>query len=118
VAENTWLKPVVDRLNHLLLLQNGWDGPESSAISGSIAIKAYNTLAQVALTKTRPPSISPGRDGSLQIAWYARDLELEIDIPRAGSPTISLYDRNAETEIELTLTSPQLGTAIKQLSPG
>jgi hypothetical protein len=118
VVENVWDKPVVDRLNHLLLLQNGWDGPGSLAISGDIALKAFNTLAQIALAKTRAPSISPGRDGSLQFAWYARDLELEIEVLRAGSPTISLYDRNAETEIELTLTSPELAAAIRQLSAG
>lgn len=118
VVENEWVKPVVDRLNHLLLLQDGWDGPGSSGVSGDMAIKAYNILAQIALAKTRSPSISPGRDGSLQFAWYARDLELEIDVPHAGSPTISLYDRNAETEAELTLASPQLAAAIRKLSSG
>jgi hypothetical protein len=115
-ATTTWLRPVVKRLNHLLQLQNGWDGPESLGIDVAVAVKALEFLARIAAQKPRPPSVAPGQDGSLQLAWYTREFELEIDIPRSGDPTASLYEHDSERESELTLASPQLYDAIGRLA--
>ena len=117
-VEVIWMKPTVDRLNHLLLLQDGWDGPGAKAVPPIVAMKALDTLSQIAVPDTRPPSISPGRDGTLQLAWYARDFELEIDIPHTGNPAVSLYNRNTDAELDLTLRSPELVAALKRLAAG
>jgi hypothetical protein len=111
-----WLEPVVERLIHLLQLQDGWNGPGSLSVDRGVAIKTVEVLGQIATGSTRPPSISPGADGSLQLAWYAREFELEIDVPRAGDPTASLYEHNSGQELELTLTSPELNAAIERLA--
>jgi hypothetical protein len=112
----TWLQPVMDRLNHLAQLQDGWGGPGTRSIDEGVIWRALETLALIATEKTRSPSISPGQDGSLQLAWYAREFELEIDIPRSGNPTASLYEHESGEESELSLTSPQLYAAIGRLT--
>jgi hypothetical protein len=116
IVATTWLRPVVDRLNHLLELQDGWDGPETVGIDIEVAQKTIEILGLIATEKTRPPSISPGQDGSLQLAWYAREFELEIDVQRSGNVTVSLCEHASDQELELTLTSPQLSTVIKRLA--
>jgi hypothetical protein len=117
-VKTTWLGPVVDRLNHLLQLQDGWDGSGTLGIDIEVAQKTIETLGLIAAEKTRPPSISPGQDGSLQLAWYAREFELEIDVPRSGNVTLSFYEHGSDQDLELTLTSPQLSAAINRLTAG
>jgi hypothetical protein len=112
----TWLQPVVDRLNHLLQLQDGWDGQGTLGITLEVADKTLETLVLIATENTRPPSISPSQDGSLQLAWYAREFELEIEVPRSGNVTASLYRRAVDQDFELPLTSPQLSEVIMQLT--
>jgi hypothetical protein len=112
----TWIKPVLSRLNHLLQLQDGWGGPGSLRVDFDVILKTIEILTRIATEKTRPPSISPGQDGSLQLAWYAHEFELEIDIPRSEDLTASLYERDSGQESELEVTSPQLYAAIERLS--
>lgn len=107
---------MVSRLNYLLQLQNGWGGPGTLGVEIEVVRKTLETLFRIATEKTRPPSISPGQDGSLQLAWYAREFELEIDIPRSGDLTASLYKHDSGQESELALTSPQLYAAIERLA--
>lgn len=109
-----WLG-VVQRLNHLLQLQDGWDGPGTLRIDRDAVRKTLEFLIRIASERTRPPSVSPGHDGSLQLAWYGRELELEVDIPRSGDPTASLYEHDTGRELELALTSPELDAAIQRL---
>jgi hypothetical protein len=115
-VKTRWLGPVVDRLNHLLQLQDGWDGPGTLGFDIEVAQKTIEILGLIAAEETRPPSISPGQDGSLQLAWYAREFELEIDVPRSGNVTVSFYEHGSDQDLELTLTSPQLSAAINRLT--
>lgn len=112
-----WLG-VVNRLNQLLQLQDGWGGPGTLRLDRDVVRKTIEILVRVADTKTRPPSLSPGHDGSLQLAWYGRDVELEIDIPHSGDATASLYERDTGRELELALTSPELDAAIGRVAAG
>jgi hypothetical protein len=119
VIQKSWLQPVMNRLVHLAQLEDGWGGPGTLRIDEGVLRKAYEALARIALIateKTRPPSISPGQDGSLQLAWYIREFELEIDIPRSGDPTASLYEHESGEETELLLTSPRLYAVIGRLA--
>jgi hypothetical protein len=111
-----WLQPVVDRLGHLSRLQPGWGGPNTLAVDASVVVRTLEALVSIAGEKTRPPSISPGPDGSLQLAWYVREFDLEIDIPRSGNPIAALYEHGSGKETELPLTSPKLHAAIEQLA--
>jgi hypothetical protein len=110
------LAPVVDRLNHLLQLQEGWDGAGTLGIRIEVALKALETLQLIATEKTRSPSISPGQDGSLQLAWYAKEFELELEVSPSQDVTVSLYERASGQESELTLSSSELSAAIGQLT--
>jgi hypothetical protein len=111
-----WLLPVVDRLNHLFQLRDGWDGPGTFGTDRRVLIRALEALSRIASPRTRPPSISPGSDGSLQLAWYTRDFELEIDVPLSGEITASLYEHSNGDEAELTLISPRLRDVIERLA--
>lgn len=115
VGVRSWVQPVVDRLNHLLQLEAGWGGPGTLRIERRVVERTLEALALIAAPEIQPPSISPGPDGSLQLAWYTRDFELEIDVPLSGDITASLYEHNSGEESDLTLISPQLLAAIKRL---
>jgi hypothetical protein len=99
----------------LLQLQDGWDGPETLGINIEVAMRVLEILEIIATDKTRAPSISPGHDGSLQLAWYDRELDLEIEVVRSGNLAISLYNYASDQDSELTLTSPELSATIKRL---
>ena len=116
LGAKSWVQPVVDRLNHLLRLEAGWGGPGTLRVDQGAVEGALQALALIAPPKTRRPSISPGSDGSLQLAWYTRDLELEIDVPLSGEITLSLYEHDSGEELELALTSPLLLVAIRRLA--
>jgi hypothetical protein len=112
----TWIRPVVERLTYLSNLQRGWGGPETFAVDRGVILRTLETLVSIAGEKMRPPSISPGPDGSLQLAWYVREFDLEIDVPLSGDPTAALYEHASGEETELPLTSPKLRTAIGRLT--
>jgi hypothetical protein len=111
-----WLYPVAHRLHHLLQLQDGWDGPGTRGVNADVVVRTIRALVTIASAKTRPPSISPGRDGSVQLAWYTGDLDLEIDIPRSGPVMASLYVHASGRETELALTSLKLHAAMERLA--
>jgi hypothetical protein len=111
-----WFQPVVDRLLHLLALPDGWDGPGTLRVDPQVVERTFGALFAVTAENTRPPSIAPGPDGSLQLAWYVPEFDLEIDIPRSGNPSAWLHEHSSGEESELSLTSPQLQTAIARLA--
>jgi hypothetical protein len=111
-----WFQPVADRLGHLLGLPDGWDGPGTFRVGVPVVERTFGALFAVAAQNTRPPSIAPGHDGSLQLAWYVPEFDLEIDIPRSGHPSAWLYEHNSGAELELSLPSPELETAIARLA--
>lgn len=111
-----WFQPVADRLLHLLTLPRGWDGPETLGVDAAVVERTLRALFAIMDQNTRPPSIAPGHDGSLQLAWYVAEFDLEIDIPRSGNPSAWLYENNSGEESELSLNSSQLRTAIARLA--
>jgi hypothetical protein len=111
-----WFKPVVDRLRHLSGLSDGWDGPGTLRVEEAVVTRTLLVLFNVTTQNTRAPSIAPGHDGSLQLAWYVPEFDLEIDIPRSGKPSAWLYERSSGDELELPLTSAKLQTAIARLA--
>ena len=102
-----WFQPVADRLGHLLGLPDGWDGPGTLSVEVAVVERTFGALFAVTAQNTRPPSIAPGHDGSLQLAWYVPEFDLEIDIPRSGNPSAWLYEHSSGEELELSLTSPR-----------
>ena len=111
-----WFQPVADRLGYLLGLPDGWDGPGTRRVEVAVVQRTFGALFAVAAQNTRPPSIAPGHDGSLQLAWYIPEFDLEIDMPRSGNPSAWLYKHSSGEELELSLTSPELQTAIARLA--
>jgi len=111
----SWVQPVVDRLNNLLRLEAGWGGTGTLRVDQGAVERALRALALIAPPETRPPSISPGPDGSLQLAWYTHDFELEIDVPLSGDITASFFEHASGEEAELALTSPRLPQVIARL---
>lgn len=116
VRKPDWFQSVADRLRHLLRLQDGWDGPGTLGIEAAVVERTFRALFSVTAQNTRPPSIAPGQDGSLQLAWYVSEFDLEIDIPRSGNLSAWLYENSSGEASELPLNSPQLRTAIARLA--
>jgi hypothetical protein len=83
-----------------------------------VIVRTLQTLVDIAGQTTQAPSISPGPDGSLQLAWYVREFDLEIDIPVSGDPTGAFYEHASGKEVDLAIPSSKLREVIEQLASG
>lgn len=114
-----WLAPTVDRLEHLLQLQNDWDSYGSVQILFENAEYAVRLLDFV-MTPTAPaPFIAPTSGGSLQLEWHRRDLDLEIEILSPYNVFVSYEDLTGTTtswEAQITVDLTKVREAIHELS--
>src|SRR5271166_4646468 len=62
-----WFQPVADRLLHLLALPPDWDGPGTLGVDRAAVEGTLWALFAITDQNTRPPSIAPGHDGSLNL---------------------------------------------------
>ena len=68
------------RLNELMSLENGWDGPGSVPVSKGNADFALSVTRELFRGKVPAPSIFPIGDGTLQIEWHCNGYEVELDV--------------------------------------
>jgi len=74
-------------LDRIAKLEDGWDSYDARKISN----KAINT-AHSFLRNQRycPTHVAPQSDGGLQIEWYTKSLEVEIEIDNEGNMDVIL----------------------------
>ena len=84
-SAHPWRATVVQRLEELVRLEQGWDGYEGDPVSLDNAVFALRLLEATCSADTPAPSIVQGSGGDLQIEWHLRkgDLELYICEPYA-----------------------------------
>ena len=81
----TWLDPVIKRLNELVGLRLGWDGYKAIPVTFENAFFAIEVLKVCCGVNAPTPQIVPGVSGDLQIEWHLEngDIELHILAPNA-----------------------------------
>jgi hypothetical protein len=74
----SWLDQVVERINAVALLEEGWDGEEARPLARGAALAALNALVEVMWPDSPAPSVVPMYDGGLQLEWHAPELDIEL----------------------------------------
>lgn len=86
--EPEWLLQIVDRLETLIELKTGWNGHGSQRVQAKPVMQALQLLLQVMRPTTVTPVLSPKPSGGLLVEWHDRGLDLEVDIPVDGEPSV------------------------------
>lgn len=115
-----WWDQIKARLNHLGQLRPGWDSYKAQAISHSARAATLQLLQEIAGRNTPQPILVPTPDGSIQIEWHTRGLDLEVRVLSPSRMSVSIWDaRNVvdtleDEELQYDLTA--LIGAIEELS--
>ncbi|MEX2151716.1 MAG: hypothetical protein WD825_00150 [Gemmatimonadaceae bacterium] len=93
--EPAWLYPVLDRLQHLSKLVEGWDSyggqpPTDKSIFGALAV-----ISQVLKYESAAPPIVPLSEGGVQVEWHGGGEELEIRVGPNGEISAFRFDERA-----------------------
>ncbi len=100
----SWRQIATSRLAALSVLQNGWDGSGSVAISRE-AVALADRLLEVAFNDVRfaaPPNAVPCSDGAVQLEWWLTDVRLEVVVEASGVSEVWGLMRDTGLEFEAT----------------
>ncbi len=94
----TWFPRLVDQLNDVLSLDDGWAGPGSLAPNEHSALSALRSLRGLADPYLRPPQLVPTVDGGVQIEWHTNGVDLELCFGSAGEVDVYIADEARHLE--------------------
>ena len=86
------VREVVGDLNEKLALAPNWDTYGGRAVSINAARAAVSWFLDVFQEDLPAPSIVPGSDGSIQLEWHARGIDLEVCFESSGVAEFSFED--------------------------
>jgi hypothetical protein len=79
-----WLNKVLREIDSLRYLERNWDSYGAPRVNRQSLTEAANILQQLATPGMPAPSVVPTSDGSIQLEWHTRGIDLEV---RWVSPT-------------------------------
>lgn len=79
-GRESWVQPVLDAMNELLSLPQGWDSYRARPVTVAVAETAFELLQDIMRPSTPVPSVVPTRGGGLQLEWHSKGIDLEISI--------------------------------------
>ncbi len=86
-----WLAGAAEQLVGLLSLRPGWTRGGREIAEGT-ARKAMQILFELMPFATHPPEWSPLPDGGIQLEWYGREVEIDLEMSAAGEATFYSED--------------------------
>ncbi len=94
------IREVVSELNRALALPRNWDSYRGRCASPTAAKAALSWLIDVLQPALPCPSVVPGSDGSVQLEWHLRGIDLEILFHPSGIGEFIFEDRESVREEE------------------
>jgi hypothetical protein len=88
----SWLPSVRVALEELRDLRKNWDSYGAEPVSPAMIGAAYELLQQIAPAKVPMPSIVPTSNGSVQIEWHTRGIDLEVRLLSAARISVAFED--------------------------
>lgn len=76
--------PVLDKLEELMQLKQGWDSYDGKPMPFAVAAFVYFLWETLRTPETPIPSVVPGGDGTIQLEWHTHelgDVELTVTAP-------------------------------------
>lgn len=114
-----WLEKAKAQVEDLGKLQTGWDSYNAKPISAIARTAAYGLLRQLSSPQTPQPTLVPTSDGSVQIEWHTRGIDLEIRVLSSTRISVCFEDAHGDVapmEDELQYDLTVLGGALRVLS--
>jgi hypothetical protein len=114
-----WLNKVLKEVDALRYLERNWDSYGAPRVNRPSLVEAAGLLRELARPRTPAPSVVPTSDGSVQLEWHTRGIDLEV---RWISPTtvhVCLEDLRgvlAPIDDDLRYDFLPLRAAIRELS--
>jgi hypothetical protein len=75
-----WQPVVLDRIERLLKLRQGWDSYAAVPIAHDAGMFALVVLNNVMGPRTPTPTIVPTSTGGLQLEWHEKGIDLEVRV--------------------------------------
>lgn len=90
------------RLSSVISLNDGWDGAASLKVNERAILSARHLLklAFAGVSHPAPPTVMPGADGGLELAWYLNDVRFQFEIEPDGTENAWVQDRRSGREDE------------------
>lgn len=95
-----WRDKVIERLEELIRLENGWDGYQGLPVSFENAAFALRMVETISNWNTEAPQIVPGYSGDLQVEWHTLKGDLELHIEKPNKVIAWYWHVNDESEGE------------------
>jgi hypothetical protein len=101
VPQVAWLRDAKRKLAELSSLPPNWDSYGGRPLSPEMHLAAGRLIAQIAEPGLPMPAIVPTSDGSIQLEWHERDIDLELRLRTPSLYEFSFEDlRGVEASIE------------------
>jgi hypothetical protein len=78
MPQASWLRDAMRKLAELASLPPNWDSYGGRPLSPEMRLAAGSLIAQIAEPGLPMPAIVPTSDGSIQLEWHERDIDLEL----------------------------------------
>jgi len=83
--ETQWLPLIIERLNELVALPQGWGGPATEPPTPSVALACLEALNRFMPRAVAVPAILPTPEGGIQFEWHCGGWDLEVEFSSDGS---------------------------------
>jgi hypothetical protein len=99
-AETTieWVVPVLEQINAIGELEDGWAGPDSRQIADPAIQQALGILSDTMARDTVPPQVVPTAEGGLQMEWHYSGVDLEVYVEPDGHTSAWCREGSREWE--------------------
>lgn len=104
LKEPKWRQAVVEQLQDVSRLEEGWDGFGGGPIRRDVITFAAHVLNQIMLATAPPPQLTPMSHGGLMLEWHENGIDLEMEIEKPGRLWVSFEDHIEHIEQEGLVT--------------
>lgn len=92
------VQALVADLNDMLALSTDWDTYGGRSLSITAARAAVSWLLDACQDRLPAPTVVPGSDGSIQLEWHTRGVDLEVHFEASGVGEFSFEDLDTGEE--------------------
>jgi hypothetical protein len=113
-----WFFAVSSGVLALMDLGEDWDSYGAPPLDRAAAKHALELLLTISDRETPPPAVVPVPNGSIQIEWHCRGMDLELEVSGSGAVQCFFEDADTTTEWDATLISDltRIVAAVSRLS--
>lgn len=115
LPEPHWFQPVLDRMKHILELEEGWDSYGAPAIDPR-AVRSALLLLDASMGAGVPvPAVVPSSRGGVQLEWHLGGIDFELEVFGSGQVTLYREGPRPEQNEEVSDTADTLRSRIAEI---